>query len=326
MKICIFGMGAVGGHFGARLGAAGHEVSAVARGENLAALRRDGVTLHSLGETITAPVHASDDPRDLGPQDLVVSTLKATGLPDLAQGVAPLLGPDTAVIFAQNGIPWWYDMGLSSDRPAPPDLGSLDPGGAMRRAVAPERIIGGMIYSPNEMVAPGVVQHTSPRQSGLTVGERDDSDSARIGELRAVLEGAGIKSDRTTDIRKAIWSKLILNMTGSIFSLLTGHQVSVVRKQARLRALYPRVTGEALAIAAANGIALDFDPEAQMERLPDHTPSIRQDYELGRPMEIESLLIVPLAFGAARGVDTPCLDTIAALAALKAQDKGLYGA
>jgi 2-dehydropantoate 2-reductase len=325
MKICIYGMGAVGGHFGARLATAGHDVSAVARGENLAALRRSGVTLHSLGETITAPVRASDDACELGAQDVVISTLKATGLPDLAKDVAPLLGADTPVIFAQNGIPWWYDMGLSANRPAAPDLTSLDPGGALRRAIAPERVIGGMIYSPNEMISPGVVRHTSTLTSALTIGERDDSDSARINELRAVFENAGIKSSRTKDIRQAIWSKLILNMTGSIISLLTGHPVSAMDKDPRLRKLYPRLTHEALAIAAANGVSLDFDAEAQIKRLPDHKPSIRQDYELGRQMEIESLLLVPLAFGASRGVDTPCLDTITALATLQARDKGLYG-
>ena len=137
MKICIFGMGAVGGHFGARLAAAGHDVSAVARGENLAALCRNGVTLHSQGDNINAPVRASDKSEDLGVQDIVISTLKANSLTDLANGIAPLLGSDTPVVFAQNGIPWWYDIGLSSDRPAPPDLGKLDPGGTLRRAVTP---------------------------------------------------------------------------------------------------------------------------------------------------------------------------------------------
>lgn len=325
MKICIYGMGAVGGHFGARLAAAGHEVSAVARGENLAALRRNGITLHSLGDTITAPVRASDDTHELGAQDVVISTLKAPSLPALAGNIAPLLGPDTPVVFAQNGIPWWYDLGLSSDRPPAPDLSCLDPGGALRSAIAPERVIGGMINSPNEMSAPGIVQHTGNRQSVLTIGERDDSDSERIGELRTVLEGAGILSAKIADIRQAIWSKLILNMTGSIISLITEQQVSIVRKTERLRNLYTRVTGEALAIAAANGVAVEFDATAQMARLPDHKPSIQQDYELGRPMEVECLMIAPLAFGAARGVDTPCLDTLAALAAHKAQDKGLYG-
>lgn len=324
MKICIFGMGAVGGHFGARLAAAGHEVSAVARGDNLTALRRDGITLHSQGDTITAPVNASDDTQELGVQDLVISTLKATGLPDLASDVAPLLGAETPVIFAQNGIPWWYDLGLANTRPSPPDLDSLDPGGALRRAVTPDRIIGGIINSPNEMTAPGVVRHTSPRQSVLSVGERDDSDSARIRELRAVLDGAGIISETVADIRHMIWSKLVINMTASILSLLTGHQVSLIRTQAPIRALYPRVAEEAMAIAAAHGIALDFNPQAQIKRAPDHTPSIRQDYELDRPMELDSLLFVPLAFGAVAGVDTPCLDTMAALAALQAQNKGLY--
>jgi 2-dehydropantoate 2-reductase len=322
MKICIFGMGAVGGHLGARLAAAGHEVSAVARGENLAALRKDGITLESNGETIIVPVRASDKTQDLGVQDVVISTLKATGLPALADSIAPLLGDDTPVVFAQNGIPWWYDMGISKTRPAPPDLSRLDAGGALRRA--PERVIGGVINSPNEMIAPGVVRHTSTRQSVLSIGERDDSDSARIGKLRAVLEGAGIISDKITDIRQTIWSKLIINMTASMLSLLTGHQVSVIRHQAQIKAIYPRVAREAMAIAAAHGIALDFDPEAQIQRAPDHTPSIRQDYELGRSMELESLLLVPLTFGAVAGVDTPCLDTIAALASLQAQDKGLY--
>jgi 2-dehydropantoate 2-reductase len=324
MKICVFGMGAVGGHFGARLAAAGHEVSAVARGENLAALRRDGIALHSNGDTIAAPVHASENTRDLGPQDVVISTLKATGLQDLAASVAPLLGADTPVIFAQNGIPWWYDMGLSDDRPAPPELTSVDPGGALRRAISPERVIGGVINSPNEMIAPGVVRHTGTRQSALSIGEPDDSHSARIAELRAVLEGAGIKSDRIADIRQTIWSKLVINMTASPLSLLTGHKVSVIRNEPRIRAIYPRVAREAMAVAAAHGISLDFDPEAQIQRAPDHTPSIRQDYELGRPMELESLLLVPLSFGAVAGVDTPCLDIIAALAAVEAQDKGLY--
>ena len=191
MKICIFGMGAVGGHFGARLAAAGHELSAVARGENLAALRRDGITLHSRGDTINTPVRASDNTADLGVQDVVISTLKATSLSGLADNIAPLLGPDTPVIFAQNGIPWWYDIGISSDRPAPPDLGKLDPGGALRKAVGPERVIGGIINSPNEMTAPGVVQHTSPRQSVLSIGEPDDRDrlTRRI-DSRQMVHGA----------------------------------------------------------------------------------------------------------------------------------------
>lgn len=326
MKICIFGMGAVGGHFGARLAAAGHDVSAVARGENLAALCRNGVTLHSQGDNINAPVRASDKSENLGVQDVVISTLKANSLTDLANGIAPLLGSDTPVVFAQNGIPWWYDIGLSIARPAPPDLGKLDPGGTLRRAVTPERVIGGIINSPNEMTAPGVVQHTSPRQSVLSIGEPDDRDSDRTAELRAVLQAAGLISETIADIRQTIWSKLVINMTASTLSLLTGHQVSVIREQARVRALYPRVAQEAISIAAAHGIVLDFDPQAHIERVPDHTPSIQQDYERGRPMELDSMLFVPLAFGAAAGVDTPCLDMIAALAAVQAQDKGLYEA
>src|ERR1700760_1082644 len=193
MRICIFGAGAVGSHFAVRLAQAGHDVSCVMRGAHLAAVKSRGLTLRVGGTETAAKVKASDDPAALGPQDLVISTLKATGVSSLATGLKPLLRDDTAVVFAQNGIPWWYDLGLS-DHPPPPDLGFLDPGGALRAAVARERIIGGVIFSSNEITAPGVVANLSPERNVLLIGECDDRDSERIAALRATLKQAAIDS------------------------------------------------------------------------------------------------------------------------------------
>jgi 2-dehydropantoate 2-reductase len=170
MKICVFGMGAVGGHFAAKLAAAGHEVSVVARGANLDKVQQDEITLRSGDSVFSGRVTGSDNTADLGAQDVVISTLKANSLPALAAGISPLLGPDTPVVFAQNGMPWWYDLGLPPDRPKPPNLERLDPGGALRKAVARERVIGAIINSPNEVIEPGLVVHTNPKRNALLIG------------------------------------------------------------------------------------------------------------------------------------------------------------
>lgn len=326
LRICVFGLGAVGGHVAARLAAAGHEVSAVARGPVLEALKRDGLTLKSGAETVRARLAAaSDRPADLGPQDAVISTLKANALPALAAGIAPLLGPETRVVFAQNGIPWWYAQGLAPGRPRPPDLSRLDPGGALARAVEPRRIVGGVIHSSNEMVAPGVVVNDSPGRNSLLLGRPDDRADPAVDALRAALAEAGIASPPIADIRQAIWRKLVINMTCSILCLITGRKATVVRDDERIGGLFLRLAAEAVAVAKAHGIDLsDFDAEAFRRNPPDHLPSIRQDYDRGRPLELDALVAVPNAFAHAAGVDAPCLDAIAALALRMGADRGLY--
>src|SRR6185503_6483071 len=202
MRICIFGAGAVGSHFAVRLALAGHDVSCVMRGPHLAAVKANGLTLRVGEAKFNARVKASDDTAALGTQDLVISTLKATGVASLASGLKPLLGADTPVIFAQNGIPWWYDIGLPADHPAPPDLSFLDPGGALRAAIPSERIIGGVIFSSNEVIAPGVVENLSPERNVLLIAECDDRESERIARLRAMLEAARIASSSVAEIRE----------------------------------------------------------------------------------------------------------------------------
>jgi 2-dehydropantoate 2-reductase len=322
MRICIFGAGAVGSHFAMRLALAGHDVSCVMRGPHLEAVKANGLTLRVGDAEFTAKVRASDDPAALGPQDFVISTLKATGVSSLATGLRPLLRDDTGVVFAQNGIPWWYDIGLAPDQPPTPDLGFLDPGGRLRSAVSRDRIIGGVIFSSNEVVEPGMVANLSPERNMLLVGECDDRASARIERLRAALGDASIASPPVSRIRETIWSKLLTNMSMSVLCLLTGQTARAVRDDPALQDVIPRLLDE------ANGVAQSCFPGVKRVTrsgpAPDHKPSILQDYELGRAMEIDTLVRAPAVFARAAGLSTPMLDLLAALAIRQARDKGLY--
>jgi 2-dehydropantoate 2-reductase len=326
MRICVYGAGAIGGNFAARLAAAGNEVSIVARGAHLEAIRNRGLTLLTGDRKIVAPVRASDRPTDLGPQDVVISTLKASSLGDLAANVGPLLGPGTPVVFAQNGIPWWYGHGLAKDRPKAPDLSRLDPGGALAKAVGLDRTLGGVITTSNHVIEPGVIHNISPERNVLWVGEIDDRQTPRIEALRAALIAAGIASPGSKDIRYDIWHKLMANLTGSTVCLILG-QPNTIQRTPMVNRLVRRAHAEALAVAAAHGVVLDDDPEKRYgptRVYPDHRPSILQDYELGRPMEIEAIVRAPVAFARSVNLDTPTLDAIESICVSLAESKGLY--
>ena len=322
MRICVFGTGAVGSHFAVRLALAGHDVSCVMRGAHLDAVKANGLTLRVGDGEFKAKVRASSDPAALGRQDAVICTLKATSLPSLADGLQPLLGEDTAVVFAQNGIPWWYDIGLSPGHPPVPDLAFLDPGGRLRAAIPKQLIVGGVVFSSNEIVAPGVAANLSPERNRLLIGECDDRQSKRVARLRAALTEASIDSSEVTQIRETIWSKLLTNMSMSVLCLLTGQTARAVRDDPALAQIVPRLLDE------ANSVALSCFPEVKRVTrsgpAPDHKPSILQDYELGRTMEIDVLVRAPAAFARAAGLATPMLDMMAALAIRQARDKGLY--
>jgi 2-dehydropantoate 2-reductase len=225
-------------------------------------------------------------------------------------------------VLAQNGIPWWYDIGLPPRHPAPPDLGFLDPGARLRKTIAKQRIVGGVIFSSNEVIEPGVVQNLSPERNRLLVGECDDRASERTAQLRAVLNEARLESPPVAEIREAIWSKLLTNMSLSVLCLLTGLTARAVRDDPALADIIPRLLEE------ANGVAQHYIPEVKRVTrsgpAPNHKPSLLQDYELGRAMEIDVLVKAPAAFARAAGLPTPMLDLMAALAIQKARDKGLY--
>jgi 2-dehydropantoate 2-reductase len=227
------------------------------------------------------------------------------------------------VIFAQNGIPWWYDIGLPPNHPATPDLSFLDPGGALRAAVPRERIIGGVIFSSNEVIAPGIAANLSPDRNRVLVGECDDRASERIARLRALFNEASIESPDVAEIRETIWSKLLTNMSMSVLCLLTGQTARAVRDEPALRDVIPRLLDE------ANAVALSCIPSVKRVvrsgPAPEHKPSILQDYELGRAMEIDALVRAPAAFARTARLSTPMLDLIGGLAIQKARDKKLYG-
>ena len=328
MKICIFGAGAVGGHIAAKLAASGHDVSVVARGAHLQAMRSRGITLIHGEKVITGRVRAADGTTALGVQDFVFVTLKANLLAAFAEAAAPLLGKDTGVVFAQNGIPWWYGIALSAKRPAPPDLSKLDPGGRLGKRLDKNQIIGGVVYSANEVREPGVIVNHVPGNNMLVVGYADDRQSARIEALRSLLGEADLYSPPTSDIRQAVWAKIVQSLGTGALCTLAETTVKQVRGDPQLARLAARLGAEGKAIAKAHGVEVDSARErpggGQSSGLISHKPSLLQDYERGRPMEVEAQLAAPLAFARAAGVSAPTLETVVALIGFKASSKGLY--
>ena len=314
MRICIFGAGAVGGHIAARLAKAGYDVCVVARGAHLEAMRAHGVRLIHGDEVITGKVRAGA----MEPQDAVFVTLKANMLGLFAEAAEPLLGPDTAVVFAQNGIPWWYAE----------ELKALDPGGRLKRAIPRRSVVGGVVYSANEVVEPGVIRNFVPGNNMLVIGDADNQNPPRVQALRAALEASGMSSPRPEDIRHSVWAKLVQNIGNSSLCLLTQSSISAVLADPELRKLSDAIKAEVTAIARAYGIDISRAPHrpsgGHASGAVGHKPSMLQDYERGRPMEIEAQLMAPLALGRAAAVPTPTLDMIIPLAAHKAASKGLY--
>jgi len=331
MRICVFGAGAVGGHLAAKFAAAGHAVSVIARGANLLGIQANGIALQEGARTIAGRVRASDRAADLGPQDAVFVTTKATGLAALADAAAPLIGAErdskTVFVFVQNGIPWWYAQGLQASRPRPPELSRLDPGGALARAIAPGRVIGAVVYSSNDLTGPGTVVNHSEGRNMLVLGEIDDRQTGRVAALREMLGAAQMHSPPAPDIRQSVWDKLLINF-GSTLCVPLGEPVSALLADPALRAVRERLIAEGRAIAEAHGVHPAGAPRrpggAQTVGASAHKPSMLQDYELGRPMEIDAILAVPCAFARAAGVDAPTLQALSAVTARLAARKGLY--
>jgi 2-dehydropantoate 2-reductase len=329
MKICVFGAGAVGGHVAAKLAAGGHDVSVIARGAHLEAMRDQGITLIQGDKTLRGRVRAVADASSLGAQDFVFVTLKANALGAFAEAAAPIVAPQTGVVFGQNGIPWWYGLGLSRERPRPPDLSKLDPGGRLQRLLTPAQIIGGVVYSANEVREPGViVNHNLPGHNMIVVGRSDDQQSDSVLKLRNVLGENDIHSPATSDIRTSVWAKIVQALGTGALCTLTGAAIASVRSSPALSKLAARLGDEVRAIARAHGVEPERAPNrpsgGQSSGLIAHKPSMLQDYERGRPMEIEAQLASTLAFARVANVAVPALETVVPLIAFKAAAKGLY--
>ncbi len=319
-RICIFGAGAVGGNMAAQLARAGLQVSVVARGAHLAAIRADGLRLITPDDDFTVRVQASDDPASLGPQDLVVTTLKAHTLGAAADGIAALLQPETPVVFAVNGIPWWYFHRFTGPAGAPDRrLPRVDPDDRLWRTIGPERALGCVIRSPNDLVAPGVVRCNGPHSS-FTLGEPDGSDSPRLRQAVAAL-APGLPGAQATDaIRQKIWAKLALNVPSSMMAVLTMTAAHDTFANPDTRALYRRLGEETESVAAAYGEAAGFDLAAHEKAATTmrHPPSMLQDLLAGRPLEIDAQLTTVQDLARAAGVATPTLDLLLPLVVQRA--------
>ncbi len=324
MRLCVFGAGAIGGHVAARAFKGGAEVSVLARGASLAAIQASGLTVRAADGKIHFIPAASDSPEKLGKQDAVLVTVKAPALPAVAATIAPLLGPETAVAFVINGIPWWYFLrhgGPLDDRRLP----RLDPEDALYRALGPERVIGGVVWSACTAVAPGVVEVATPTNR-LTLGEPDGTVSTRAQALAALLTAGGLPTEASPRIREAVWRKLVLNLCSTPMAVLAEAGPNLLYPDPACAAAVRRIAGEAAAMATALGYPIEVDAEAQLEsgkRLA-HLPSMAQDLKLGRPMEIAAMFEAPLELARLAGVATPTLDLLVALARLRAQAAGLY--
>jgi 2-dehydropantoate 2-reductase len=324
MKICIYGAGAIGGHLAARLHRAGAEVSVIARGAHLAAIQANGLTVHAIDGEHHAKVRASSEPEELSRQDAVFVTVKAPALPAVAASIAPLLGPDTPVAFVMNGIPWWYFNNLRGPHEGK-SLPRIDPGDVLRRALGPGRAIGGVVYSASAVIAPGVVEVEQPK-SRVILGEPDGTVSDRVVTLAGLITKGGISGEATPAIRTEIWNKLISNLAGGTLAVLTGSAPKGVYVEPALEQASLRMMQEATAIAQAMGAdpLTDHTRRIGGQRSMDHKPSILQDLELGRPMEIDGMFDAPLALAHMAGVAAPTLELLVALCKLRARSSGLY--
>ena len=324
-RVCVFGAGAIGGNLAAKIASSGADVSVVARGTNLAAIRQNGLRVETPSETVTACVKASDSPAELGVQDLVLVTTKTPALPDVASAIAPLLGPTTPVVFVVNGIPWWYCDGLRGPY-AGITLDQLDADGVLHTKIGTARTLGGVVYAACSVPEPGVVRVTSAHNR-LVIGEIDNSITPRAQEIAALLKASGIEDRVSDDIRRDVWTKLLINLGSAPVSVLTGGDIrtniAAPAIEQAVRATYQEVA----AIAQKLGSTVTLDVEAQIataRNLP-HKPSILQDLELGRRMEVATLFEAPLALARLAGVPTPTLDLIIAMVVLRAKTAGLYG-
>ncbi len=322
MRICIYGAGAIGGLLGAELALAGADVTLIARGPHLAAMRRGGLALIRNGKTRIAHPACTDDPAAVGPQDYVVVTLKAHSVPAAVDAMEPLLEPDTAVVTAVNGMPWWYFYGLEGPY-EDHRLGSVDPGGAQWDRLGPQRAIGCVVYPAAEVIEPGVVRHTEGDR--FTLGEPNASHSERVARLSKALIAADFKAPVRTRIRDEIWLKLWGNLSFNPISVLTGATLEDICTDPGTRAVARDMMVEAQAIAEELGVRFAVDVDRRIEgaaAVGAHKTSMLQDLERGRPMEIDAILGVVQELGGLTGKATPTIDSVLALVRRRAEIAG----
>ena len=324
MRICVYGAGAVGGLIAAWLHRSGHEVSVVARGAHLEAMRAGGLRVRSGNEVQTFRLRAESDPARLGPQDYVLVVVKAQSLTGVAQGIAPLLGKDSSIVTAMNGVPWWFFDRLGFKKGVE-RLESLDPGGVLARAMPTERIVGCVIHLAASMPEPGLISHNMGRK--LILGEPGGKNSARTVRIAEALSGAGFEVLVSEFIEKDFWVKLLGNVSFNPVSALTLATAERLIADREVKDYMVAIMREVLAIGRAVGVDADIDPEARIDmarNLGKFKTSMLQDLEAGKALEIDGLLTGTLEVARKAGVPAPFTQSLSGLARLRAQSTGQY--
>lgn len=323
MKIAIYGAGAIGGHLGGMMGRAGYDVSLIARGPHLEAMRTNGLKQITQDDEFVTYPHVTDDPSSLGPQDFVVMSLKSYQAPGVVDAMQPLLGPNTTVATAMNGIPWWYFYKvpgkLENYR-----VKSVDPEGKQWNQIGAERAIGCITYIASEVIEPAVIKSLSVAR--YLIGEPDGSRSERCLRFQSVIEKSGINCKIRPEIRKDIWFKVMGNVAYNPTSALTLAHTGAMIDDPQMEALLRRLMREVMVI----GIKLGADPGGKIdERIKEsrklaafHKTSMLQDLERGRPMEIMPILSATVELAELAGVKIPTIETVLALIELRAKMTG----
>ena len=325
MRICVFGAGAIGGYLAAKLaGVDGVALSLVARGAHLAAIQSRGLRLIENGVESIHQVTATNAAAELGPQDYVIVALKAHSVSGALAQMAPLIGPDTAVVTAQNGIPWWYfhrhGGALDGTRVA-----AVDPGGLIWDTLGPGRAIGCVVYPAADVPEPGLIRHGEGDR--FPVGEPSGDRTERVARLAAALTAAGLKSSVRDDIRSDIWVKLWGNLSFNPISALTGATLVEIAEDPGTRAAARAMMVEAQAIGEKLGVRFPVDVDRRIEgarAVGAHKTSMLQDLELGRPLEIDALVTAVQELGRLTGVATPAIDIVLGLVRQRARLVGCY--
>lgn len=324
MKICVYGAGAVGGLMAARLAQSGHEVSVVARGAHLTAILKGGLRIVSEGKQTATRLKANNDPDQLGTQDCVIVAVKGQSLPGVAADIAPLLGEDTSIVTAMNGVPWWFFDRLAFGG-GKLHLESLDPGGALSRAMPTGRIVGCVVHLSASTPEPGLIRHNMGNR--LILGEPGGRNTARTAAIVEALRSAGFEAESSAFIEKDFWVKLLGNVSFNPVSALTLASADRMIANAYVKDYMVAIMRECLAIGRAVGVDADIDPEARMDmarKLGVFKTSMLQDLEAGKSLEIDGLLTGTLEIAKKAGVAAPFTESLAGLARLRAESTGLY--
>ena len=324
MKAVIYGAGAIGGWMGVKLAQAGHDLGVVARGATLAALREHGLRLIEGGQTHTARAKAAEDPAELGVQDLVVVAVKGPAMASVAAHIAPLLGPETIVLTAMNGVPWWFCDGLGGDFKGK-RLKSVDPDGTIAAAIPSAQTVGCVVHASCLVEAPGVIRHH--QGNGLIVGEAAGRSGERVKALTGTLVEAGFNASMSEQIQRDVWYKLWGNMTMNPISAMTGATTDRILNDELARNFVTSIMLEAKEIGARFGIPIDQAPEdrhAVTLKLGAMKTSMLQDVQAGKAVELDALVNAVRELGQLTGVRTPYTDALLGLARLHASTLGLY--